>query len=100
MAATKNPLNKDAKYEARLRTWQGSMERQNEGYKGIEDVVQISIYKFALLRNEERILTDKLGARAQSVKAELIKIENISDMNKAVLIGAQQRGRPHWMKVG
>ena len=75
VADTKNPFNKDAKYEARLRTWQESMERQNYGYKRTEDLIQVGKNKRAHLRDEERTLTDKLDARARSIKAEPIEIE-------------------------
>lgn len=61
----------------------GEYEKTKRGLqkKRIEDLVQVQKDKRARLRDEKRNLTDKLGARAQSIKAELIKIEKtIFDM--------------------
>lgn len=70
-----NPFNKDAKYEARLRTWQESIEKQSLSYKRIEDRVQMLENHHANLLEEKHTLADKLGPRAQSINSELEEIE-------------------------
>lgn len=71
---TINPFNKDAKYEARLRTWRGALDRQNASYERIESFIHTQKDRRAYLQSEERKLTDKQGPRAQLIKAELKEV--------------------------
>lgn len=75
IAETINPFNKDAKYEARLRTLQDIVGRQNTDYERLKDLIQTLKNGRAELLDKEQKLTDKLSLYAKLIKAELEGIE-------------------------
>lgn len=75
IAETINPFNKDAKYEAPLRTLQDIVGRQNTDYERLKDLIQTLKNGRAELLDKEQKLTDKLSLYAKLIKAELEGIE-------------------------